>query len=79
MQKNPILAIHDVGAGGIGNAFVELGEMGKQGAEFWLDKAPLGDPSLSAREIWSNEAQERYVLALSERDYEHFEKICASE
>lgn len=79
MKENPILAIHDVGAGGIGNAFVELGEMGRQGAEFWLDRAPLGDNSLSAREIWSNEAQERYVLALSEENYAEFEKICALE
>jgi len=53
--------------------------MGKQGAQFWLDKAPLGDPSLSAREIWSNEAQERYVLALSPENYDEFIKVCASE
>lgn len=79
MKQNPILAIHDVWAGGIGNAFVELWEMGKQGAQFWLDKAPLGDPSLSAREIWSNEAQERYVLAVSPESYDEFIAICASE
>jgi phosphoribosylformylglycinamidine synthase len=53
--------------------------MGRQGAEFWLDHAPLGDNSLSAREIWSNEAQERYVLALSEENYAEFERICALE
>ncbi len=79
MQENKILAIHDVGAWGIGNAFAELGEMGKQWAEFWLDKALIGDPSLSQREIWSNESQERYVLAISEEDYPLLAQICEEE
>ena len=79
MKRNPILAIHDVGAGGIGNAFVELGEMGKKWARFDLDKALIGDPSLSAREIWSNESQERYVMALSPDDYQILVDICVQE
>ena len=79
MEKNPILAIHDVGAWGIGNAFLELGEMGKKWARFDLDKALIGDPSLSAREIWSNEAQERFVIAISEDDYATIKKVCEEE
>ena len=60
-SKNPILFIHDVGAGGLSNAIPELANDCKLGAFLDLRKIPLADHSLSALEIWSNESQERYV------------------
>ena len=60
---NPILSIHDVGAGGLSNAFPELVEGAGRGARFDLRAVPLEESGLSPREIWSNESQERYVLA----------------
>src|SRR5699024_1382592 len=62
---NPIIAIHDVGAGGLSNAFPELVHDANRGAVFDLTRVPVGDSGLSPAEIWSNEAQERYVLAIS--------------
>ncbi len=62
---NPILSIHDVGAGGLSNAFPELAHGAGRGARFSLAAVPIVDPSLSPAEIWSNESQERYVLAIA--------------
>jgi phosphoribosylformylglycinamidine synthase len=76
---NPILSIHDVGAGGLSNAFPELAYGAGVGAEFDLRKVPLEESGLSPREIWSNESQERYVLAISPSSLEQFAAICARE
>ncbi len=63
--SNPILAIHDVGAGGISNAFPELVDGAMRGATFDLRKVPLEESGLAPKEVWCNESQERYVLALA--------------
>ena len=78
-EKNPILSIHDVGAGGISNAFPELVDGAGKGARFELRRVPLEESGLSPREIWSNEAQERYVLAIAPADLPAFEAICSRE
>ncbi|HEV3104918.1 MAG TPA: phosphoribosylformylglycinamidine synthase [Trinickia sp.] len=78
-EKNPILSIHDVGAGGLSNAFPELVDGAGKGARFELRQVPLEESGLSPREIWSNEAQERYVLAIAPADLPAFEAICARE
>lgn len=62
---NPILAIHDVGAGGLSNAFPELAEGAGVGATFDLRQVPLEESGLAPKEIWCNESQERYVLAIA--------------
>lgn len=77
--RNPILSVHDVGAGGLSNAFPELVEGAKQGGRFILQRIQLEESGLSAREIWSNEAQERYVLAIDPADWPTFEAICQRE
>jgi phosphoribosylformylglycinamidine synthase len=78
-DQNPILSIHDVGAGGLSNAFPELVDGAGKGARFELRRVPLEESGLSPREIWSNEAQERYVLAIAPADLPAFEAICARE
>ncbi|SAL68701.1 phosphoribosylformylglycinamidine synthase [Caballeronia cordobensis] len=78
-EGNPILSIHDVGAGGISNAFPELVDGAGKGARFELRKVQLEESGLSPREIWSNEAQERYVLAISPNDLPAFQAICERE
>ncbi len=62
--ENPVVAIHDVGAGGLANAVPELAWSGRVGARIDLQSIPRGDSSLSPMELWCNESQERYVLAL---------------
>ncbi|MEY4563392.1 MAG: hypothetical protein RLZZ618_2669 [Pseudomonadota bacterium] len=64
-DQNPILAIHDVGAGGISNAFPELVDGAGMGARFDLSQVPLEESGLAPKEIWCNESQERYVMAVS--------------
>jgi phosphoribosylformylglycinamidine synthase len=64
-QVNPILAIHDVGAGGISNAFPELVDGAGKGATFDLKRVPLEESGLAPKEVWCNESQERYVLAIA--------------
>ena len=76
---NPILFIHDVGAGGLSNAFPELVKDGSIGADFSLNLIPSADPSLSPLGLWCNEAQERYVLAVSSSALAKFESICNRE
>jgi len=78
-DKNPILSIHDVGAGGISNAFPELVNDAKVGALFELRNVHNEEPGMSPRELWSNEAQERYVLAVLPADLPHFKAICERE
>jgi len=76
---NPILSIHDVGAGGLSNAFPELAHSAARGARLDLRAAPSEDSGMSPREIWCNEAQERYVLAIAPESLKRFEEICARE
>ncbi len=64
-EVNPILAIHDVGAGGISNAFPELVDGAGRGATFDLKRVPLEESGLAPKEVWCNESQERCVLAVS--------------
>lgn len=77
--QNPILSIHDVGAGGLSNAFPELAHGGGVGAHFDLRKVPSEEPGMSPREIWSNEAQERYVLAIPPDRLSAFSELCKRE
>ena len=78
-DDNPILSIHDVGAGGISNAFPELVNDAGVGALFQLRNVPNEEPGMSPRELWSNEAQERYVMAVAKQDLTLFEAICKRE
>jgi phosphoribosylformylglycinamidine synthase len=78
-QANPILAIHDVGAGGLSNAFPELTNDAGRGARFDLRSVPLEASGLSPKEIWSNESQERYVLAIAPESLETFRAFCERE
>ncbi len=79
MRANPILAIHDVGAGGISNAFPELVDGAGRGATFDLRKVPLEESGLAPKEIWCNESQERYVLAVAPDALPIFEAMCERE
>ena len=76
---NPILAIHDVGAGGLSNAFPELTNDAGRGARFDLRAVPLEESGLSPKEIWSNESQERYVLAIAPESLDQFRAFCERE
>jgi phosphoribosylformylglycinamidine synthase len=76
---NPILSIHDVGAGGLSNAIPEIVHADGKGGRLDLRKIPSADPSLSPMEIWCNEAQERYVLAIDPARLGVFEQLCARE
>ncbi|HSV84792.1 MAG TPA: phosphoribosylformylglycinamidine synthase, partial [Ramlibacter sp.] len=78
-EANPILAIHDVGAGGLSNAFPELTNDAGRGARFDLRKVPLEESGLAPKEIWSNESQERYVLAIAPESLEQFKAFCERE
>jgi phosphoribosylformylglycinamidine synthase len=78
-EANPILSIHDVGAGGLSNAFPELAHGGGAGAHFDLRKVPIEEPGMSPMQVWSNESQERYVLAIDRSRLADFERICARE
>jgi phosphoribosylformylglycinamidine synthase len=82
-QANPILAIHDVGAGGLSNAFPELTNDAGRGARFDLRAVPLEESGLAPKEIWSNESQERYVLALNNvadpKAFDLFKAFCERE
>ncbi|WP_130802973.1 phosphoribosylformylglycinamidine synthase [Acinetobacter ihumii] len=76
---NPIVSVHDVGAGGLSNAMPELVNDHELGAILNLRKIPSLERGMSPMEIWSNEAQERYVLAIRPESLELFEEICARE
>ncbi len=76
---NPILSIHDVGAGGLSNALPELAHGAGLGGRFELRDIPSEEPGMSPREIWCNEAQERYVLAIAPENLARFAALCARE
>ncbi len=78
-DANPIRSIHDVGAGGISNAVPELVHDGELGGRFELREVPNAEPGMSPVEIWCNEAQERYVLAIPPENLPLFEKLCERE
>jgi phosphoribosylformylglycinamidine synthase len=78
-EKSPIIAIHDVGAGGLSNALPELVHDSELGAIFDLRKVPCSDSSMSPMEIWCNESQERYVLAVEGKDLKKFEELATRE
>ncbi len=76
---NPILAIHDIGAGGLSNALPELVNDAGRGGHFRLRDVPNDDPGMSPMQIWCNEAQERYVLAVAPERLAEFKALCARE
>ena len=76
---NPILAIHDVGAGGLSNAFPELTNDAGRGARFDLRAVPLEESGMAPKEIWCNESQERYVLAIAPESLAQFRAFCERE
>ncbi|HEX5337805.1 MAG TPA: phosphoribosylformylglycinamidine synthase [Gallionella sp.] len=78
-ESNPILSIHDVGAGGMSNALPELVHGGGRGANFELRKIPLDETGMSPKQIWCNESQERYVLAIAPERLEQFRAFCERE
>ncbi|ERS86021.1 phosphoribosylformylglycinamidine synthase [Halomonas sp. PBN3] len=78
-EANPIRFIHDVGAGGLSNALPELVKDGERGGLFDLRAVPNAEPGMSPLEIWCNEAQERYVLAVAAEDLATFDALCARE
>ena len=78
-DQNPIISIHDVGAGGLSNAFPELVNDAGRGAVFKLREVPLEEHGLNPLQIWCNESQERYVLSILEKDLDIFRAICERE
>ena len=78
-EDNPILFIHDVGAGGLSNALPELVHDGNRGGRFELRNVPNDDPGMSPMEIWCNESQERYVMAVDANRLDEFTAICDRE
>ncbi|TWI58731.1 phosphoribosylformylglycinamidine synthase [Pseudomonas duriflava] len=78
-DKNPITFIHDVGAGGLSNAFPELVNDAGRGGRFELRNVPNDEPGMSPLEIWCNESQERYVLSVDAENFETFKAICERE
>ncbi|MEM7027161.1 MAG: phosphoribosylformylglycinamidine synthase [Pseudomonadota bacterium] len=78
-DHNPILSIHDVGAGGLSNAMPELVSASQRGASLELRKIPNDEPGMSPMGIWCNESQERYVLAIAAENIGTFEKLCSRE
>lgn len=78
-EHNPVLAIHDVGAGGLSNAFPELTNDAGRGARFDLRRVPVEESGLAPKEIWCNESQERYVLAIAPESLEQFRAFCERE
>ena len=77
--ENPVLSIHDVGAGGLSNAVPEIIDASKRGGRFDLRRIPSDEPGMSPMGVWCNEAQERYVLAVSPQRLTDFEKLCTRE
>ena len=78
-ESNPIAFIHDVGAGGLSNAFPELVKDGNRGGKFELRTVPNDEPGMTPLEIWCNESQERYVMAVEPENLARFEAICERE
>src|SRR5207247_2529788 len=78
-DANPIVSIHDVGAGGLSNAVPEMVHAAGRGARVSLRDIPVEDTGMSPREIWCNEAQERYVVAVAPQDLPRFKQACDRE
>ena len=78
-EANPVLSIHDVGAGGLSNAFPELVHGAGRAARFELARIPVEESGMSPAEIWCNESQERYVLAIAPQSLPAFDAMCARE
>jgi phosphoribosylformylglycinamidine synthase len=78
-EQSPIASIHDVGAGGLSNAFPELVHESERGARLELRQVPSDEPGMSPLEIWCNEAQERYVLGIHPERMQTFAALCARE
>lgn len=78
-EANPIISVHDVGAGGLSNALPELVNDSDRGATFELRKIPNDEPGMSPMAVWCNESQERYVLAIAAESIEHFSHLCERE
>ena len=78
-KNNPIISIHDVGAGGLSNALPEILHDSHRGGHIQLRKVPNAEPGMSPMEIWCNEAQERYVLAIEKDQLPKFEQLCKRE
>ena len=78
-DNNPILSIHDVGAGGLSNALPELVHGAERGGAFDLRAVPSEEPGMSPLQVWCNESQERYVLAIAPQSLENFRAICERE
>ncbi|KAA9131050.1 phosphoribosylformylglycinamidine synthase [Marinihelvus fidelis] len=78
-DDNPIVSIHDVGAGGLSNALPELLDDSERGGELELRRIPNADADMAPMEIWCNEAQERYVLGVRGEDVERFQALCERE
>ena len=78
-EASPIVSIHDVGAGGLSNALPELVHDSRRGARFELRKIPNDEPGMAPHEIWCNEAQERYVLAVAADQLDAFAALCRRE
>ncbi|MBI1990784.1 MAG: phosphoribosylformylglycinamidine synthase, partial [Betaproteobacteria bacterium] len=76
---NPILSIHDVGAGGLSNALPEMVHGARRGGRFDLRAIPSEEPGMSPLQVWCNEAQERYVLAIEPRQLDFFTALCERE
>ncbi|MCW9018180.1 MAG: phosphoribosylformylglycinamidine synthase, partial [Kangiellaceae bacterium] len=78
-EANPIEFIHDIGAGGLSNAVPELVHDGERGGSFELRRVPNDEPGMSPVEVWCNESQERYVMAVAPQNLAKFEAICERE
>ncbi|NNJ94069.1 MAG: phosphoribosylformylglycinamidine synthase, partial [Halobacteria archaeon] len=78
-EDNPIISIHDVGAGGLSNALPELVNDSGRGGSFELRKIPNDDPGMTPMQVWCNESQERYVLAIDRAKLEQFSALCVRE
>ncbi|MEM9301826.1 MAG: phosphoribosylformylglycinamidine synthase [Pseudomonadota bacterium] len=78
-DDNPVVSIHDVGAGGLSNAIPELLDDSERGGGLDLRRIPAADTGLSPMEIWCNESQERYVLGVGAAELARFEAICERE
>jgi len=78
-DDNPIISIHDIGAGGLSNGLPELVNDSSRGGKFDLRSIPNDDKQMSPLEIWCNESQERYVLAIDDKNIETFSNICSRE
>jgi phosphoribosylformylglycinamidine synthase len=78
-KNNPIVSIHDIGAGGLCNAVPEIVNDSKMGARVYLDDVDIAESNMSSLEIWCNESQERYVLIISKENLDEYKNICIRE